>query len=643
MRFVLRPAVLPLAGLIAAVTALSLWNLSVPGAVQDGLPDSFVAAWRQHSLVPRVWVALLAGAALGLSALIFQQVLRNSLAEPGTLGVLSGAQLAIALTSLGTVAHTALLQEVAGLVGGLLALAVVVMLAGARASGPVLLVAGLVVNLVIGSVFVVLALFRHEYLRSVFVWASGNLAQNDAGDATALALRLAVLGPVLLLLLRALVLFTLSDEGIRGLGANATRLRLVALVLATLLAAMVTARIGVIGFIGLAAPLIAQGLGIRTLRGRALAAPALGALLLLAADGIAQALARLLEGQAAMVFPTGILTPVLGGAILLGLLWRRRIADRPVQPLAAPARRPALAALLAVAVLIAVTALSLTETLHLPTLAASDLWQGRWPRVLTAASAGLMLALAGVAMQAITGNPLASPESLGISSGAGLGIIAGLFFGGAAAMLSGAVVGALVAFAVVVIVAARNRFAPGPLLLAGVALGTFAGAMISLMIASGDPRSFIVLAWTMGPTYRAEPFGALTGAATALIGALLFPLALRWLRILPLGTAQARALGVRPGAARFVLMIYVAALTGVATLAVGPVSFAGLMAPHLARALGAAGPGMQGLCAGALGAAILVLADLAGRTLWFPYEIPAGVLASLLGAPLFLWLIGKAR
>ena len=62
MRSVFRPALLPLAGLIAAVIALTLWNLTVPGGVQDGLPDSFVRAWQQHSLVPRVWVALLAGA-----------------------------------------------------------------------------------------------------------------------------------------------------------------------------------------------------------------------------------------------------------------------------------------------------------------------------------------------------------------------------------------------------------------------------------------------------------------------------------------------------------------------------------------------------------------------------------------------------
>lgn len=159
---------------------------------------------------------------------------------------------------------------------------------------------------------------------------------------------------------------------------------------------------------------------------------------------------------------------------------------------------------------------------------------------------------------------------------------------------SGAVAGALLAFALVVVIGARNRFAPGALLLTGVAFGTFAGALISLMIASGDPRAFIVLAWSMGPTYRAEPMAALTGAAVALLALLSFPLFLRWLRILPLGTAQAQALGVRPVIARFTLMAWVAVLTGVSTLAVGPVSFAGLMAPHLARALGASGPGIQG-------------------------------------------------
>lgn len=631
------------AGAILLAVGLTLASLAAARDPAGGLPPDFAAQWITLSLLPRIWVALLSGGALGLSALVFQQVLRNPLAEPATLGVLSGAQLGITLATMAAVSLDPALRELVGLAGGLAALGLVILLAGRNAAGPALLVAGLVVSLVAGSVFVLLALFQQEQLRSVFVWASGNLAQNGSGDARALALRLALLAPLLLLLLRGLALFALSDAGVRGLGGNVVALRLLALGLATLLATMVTARVGVIGFVGLAAPLIAAGLGAGGLRARLLLTPVAGAVLLLLADGVAQGLGRLFSGRVTTVLPTGVLTPVLGAAILLALLWLRRIPDRPGQALATRRRHPPRAVALALLVLLAAVIFSLCETVHLPGLSPAELWQGRWPRVLSAVSAGVMLALAGVVIQATTGNPMASPESLGLSSGAGLGIVAGLFAGGAAGLLTGAVAGALLAFLLVMLIAARNRFAPGPLLLAGVAIGTFAAAMISLVIASGDPRAVIVLAWSMGPTYRAEPAGAVTGAVAALAGLMLFPLLLRWLRILPLGAAQTRALGARPAVARAVLMVYVAVLTGFATLAVGPISFAGLMAPHLARVSGAAGPGWQGFCAAAWAAALLVAADLAGRLIWFLYEIPAGVLASLLGAPLFLWLIGRRR
>lgn len=452
-----------------------------------------------------------------------------------------------------------------------------------------------------------------------------------------------MLVPLALILMRGMALFAVSDESLRGLGANTSGLRLTVLLVATLVSVVVTARIGVIGFVGLAAPLLINGLGIRSLSARMVAAPAAGAVILLLADGASQVLSRALSGQIAIVLPTGVLTPIPGGAMLLLLLWQRRIPEHPPRQALVRNRRPLPAVVVALIALAISVAFSFSETLHLSGLDAAELWPGRWPRVLTALSAGVMLALAGVVIQSLTGNPLGSPESLGISSGAGLGIILGLLSGGMAALFSGAVAGALLAFALVVVIGARNRFAPGALLLTGVAFGTFAGALISLMIASGDPRAFIVLAWSMGPTYRAEPMAALTGAAVALLALLSFPLFLRWLRILPLGTAQAQALGVRPVIARFTLMAWVAVLTGVSTLAVGPVSFAGLMAPHLARALGASGPGIQGICAAAWGATILVLADLAGRLIWFPYEIPAGALASLLGAPFFLWLIGRSR
>ncbi|MGC9449033.1 iron ABC transporter permease [Cereibacter johrii] len=634
--------VLSAGSLAALAVGLTVLNLTIPEPGLAGLSDEFVRLWRDQALLPRFWMALVCGAALGLSGLMFQQVLRNPLAEPATLGALSGAQLAIAVAVVLGGGHP-VLREAAGVIGGSGALALVILMAGPRSSGPALLVAGLVVNLAIGAVFVLLALFQQEYLRSVFIWASGTLAQNGGADLSALVLRLLVLVPLALILMRGLALFGLSDESLRGLGADVTGLRLLILLMATALSVVVTARIGVIGFIGLAAPLLTSGLGIRGLKARLVAAPVAGAFILLLADGLTQSLSRALSGQIAIVLPTGVLTPILGGVLLLVLLWRRRIPETPARQARPTSRHPTKAIVVAFLVLAVSVVFSLVETVHLPGLDEAGLWSGRWPRVATALSAGVMLALAGVVIQSVTGNPLASPESLGISSGAGLGIIAGLFAGGMAALVSGAVIGAVLAFVLVVAIGARNRFAPGALLLTGVAFGTFASALISLMIASGDPRAFVILAWSMGPTYRAEPFGALAGAAVALLAILTFPLFLRWLRTLPLGTEQARSLGVRPAIARFTLMAWVAVLTGVSTLAVGPISFAGLMAPHLARASGATSPGLQGFCSAAWGAAILVLADLAGRLIWFPYEIPAGVLASLLGAPFFLWLIGRSR
>ncbi|QFQ89590.1 iron chelate uptake ABC transporter family permease subunit (plasmid) [Paracoccus kondratievae] len=610
------------AGLAILAIGLAIFNLTVPEPTIASLPDEFWQIWRAESLIPRLWMALISGAALGLSGLMFQQVLRNPLAEPATLGVLSGAQLAIALCVL-LAGNSAWLREAAGLAGGLAALAFVTLLAGRRASGPALLVAGLVVNLAVGAIFVLLALFQHDYLRSVFIWASGNLTQNGTADLAALGGRLLVLVPIALILMRGMALFAVSDESLRGLGANASRLRLGFSFWPRLYLPWSLPGSASSGSSGLPLRCWSQEWASAACPAGLVATPAAGAVTLL--------------------LPTGVLTPIPCGLLLLLLLWQRRIPEHPARQVLAGNRRPFPAVLVALTVLAISVAFSLSETLHLPGLDAAELWPGRWPRVLTALSAGVMLALAGVVIQSLTGNPLASPESLGISSGAGLGIILGLLAGGMAALFSGAVSGALLAFALVVAISARNRFAPGALLLTGVAFGTFAGALISVIIASGDPRAFVVLTWSMGPTYRAEPMAALTGAAVTLLACLSFPLFLRWLRILPLGTAQAQALGVRPVITRFTLMAWVAVLTGVSTLAVGPISFAGLMAPHLARALGASGPGMQGICAAALGATILVLADLAGRLIWFPYEIPAGALASLLGAPFFLWLIGRGR
>ncbi|MFK0387027.1 Fe(3+)-hydroxamate ABC transporter permease FhuB [Agrobacterium sp. NPDC090273] len=642
---------------VIALIAIALYASAIAGRVS--LPDvphmlmqpdpaSFDQIYVRFSLLPRILVAILAGGALAFAGTIFQQILRNPLAEPSTLGVLSGAQLAITLLSLSVATVSAHDREIAGLAGGIAAVFIVAGLARRSDFSPMtLLLCGMVISFSAGSASVILALFHHEYLRGVFIWGSGSLIQNDYTNAQALASRLVILIPALLLFSRPLAIIGLDETQARGLGLSPSSLRIAVLFLATVLSACVVARVGVIAFIGLAATNIVRLSGARTLRQRLVWGTLLGAALLMLADSLVLVAAPVI-GEV----PTGTITAITGAVLMLLLVkYVPHTIDQSYHNDFAPALRGKSALLVvfvSVAILALLTAFSLTERFFTGNVEPSVLFAGRWPRVLTSASAGAMLGIAGAVTQAMTRNPIASPEGLGVSGGAGLGIILAFFAGGMASPLlplAGGVAGAMVAFTIVLIVARGKSYAPGPVLLSGIAISALATALISLIVASGDPRASYILAWTMGPTFRATSIVAIIATALVLIGLSLSPLFRRALEILPLGDSTARSLGVNPSRSRLLLLVFAAFLTGIATMIVGPLSFVGMMAPHLARMTGARSQMRTLLTAGVTGAAIMICADWFGRAADFPYEIPAGVIAAFIGGPYFLFVIssrGKA-
>jgi iron complex transport system permease protein len=640
---------------VTALVALALYAIAVlgyiplaklPATLWHPNPAAFGEVYVHYSLMPRMIVAVLAGSALAFVGTIFQQLLKNPLAEPSTLGILSGAQLTITLLSLSVATVSALEREIAGLAGGLAAVAIVAGLAGRSGFAPTtLLLCGMVISFSAGSASVILALFHHEYLRGVFIWGSGSLIQNDYSNGIALAVRMVVLVPLLLLFQRPLAIAGLDDAKARSLGLSLSSMRALVLFLATVLAAAVVARVGVIAFVGLAATQAARMAGARTFAQRLLWGALLGGLLLLIADGIVLASAPII-GEV----PTGTLTAIVGALLMLVFLGSVPPTVDQITGVAQPhtavgtSGRFLLPA--CIILMVAIAIFSLTEQISIDNIEASALFSGRWPRVLTAASAGAMLAVAGAVAQAITRNPMASPEGLGVSAGAGLGIIAAFFLGGMASPLLpivGGILGASLSFSVVLAIARRASYAPGPVLLGGIAVGAFATAIISLIVASGDPRASYILAWTMGPTFRATAIVALIATALAVIGLILSPLFRRWLEALPLGDATARSLGISPGRSRLMLLLFVAALTGIATMIVGPLSFVGMMAPHIARMAGVRGQVRTLFAAGSIGASLMIAADWLGRTVDFPYEIPAGVIAAFIGGPYFLWVIHSKR
>ncbi len=227
-----------------------------------------------YSLLPRWSLALLVGAGLGLAGLLFQQVLRNPLAEPGTLGVSSGAQLGMTVATLWHLPGGALAHQFAASGGALLVGALVFSVAWCKRLSPVtLILAGLVLSLYSCAVNQIFAIFNHDQLQNMFLWSTGTLNQMSWDSVTQLWPRLVLALALSLALLRPLTLMGLDDGVAKNLGLALSATRLAVLVLAILLSAELVSVAGIIGFIGLFAPLLARLLGGRRLLSRMLLAP----------------------------------------------------------------------------------------------------------------------------------------------------------------------------------------------------------------------------------------------------------------------------------------------------------------------------------------------------------------------------------
>src|SRR5262245_809469 len=381
-----------------------------------------------YTVFPRIAVALLAGAALGLAGTVCQQVLRNPLAEPSTLGVLNGAYLALTVTTLWAPSLLGFGREWIALIGGFAAFLCVFGLTWRRALSPVVLVlAGLIVAYYCAVTTQALVLINHEYLIGLFIWGAGFLNQQDWSNVAFLAPRFIVSFVLIALMVRPLTLLGFDDETARNLGLGLTGARVCALGIAIALSASVVSVVGVMGFVGLSAPAIVMLSGARRFRDRLIWAPLCGAMLLWLTDELV-----LLIPPGYREMPAGAVTALIGAPMLLLLLPRLRstVLVGNLTPSVPPRLdHPWRMLLFALALLLFVVWIALavgvgSEGWRWSGLAGiQEFWPWRWPRVVSAMAAGATLAVAGTLLQRMTGNPMAAPEVMGISYGAAMGVI----------------------------------------------------------------------------------------------------------------------------------------------------------------------------------------------------------------------------
>lgn len=272
----------------------------------------------------------------------------------------------------------------------------------------------------------------------------------------------------------------------------------------------------------------------------------------------------------------------------------------------------------------------------------------RWPRVCAAMLSGAALAVSGMLIQAVLGNPLASPNVIGVNAGAGFFtfLAMAVFPGVQGVAPAGAFIGALAAVLIVCGVAAGAGSGKLTIILAGVAVSSIFTAGINTV------KTFFPDTLYNGTAFLIGGFSGVSARnLTPAWAVILLALGAAFLLagqadLLCLGEESARTLGVNVGASRFLLIVAACVLAGCAVSFAGLLSFVGLLAPHIVRRMfGEAKTAHRVLlpAAALFGAGFVTLCDLLSRVLFAPYEIPVGILLSFVGGPFFLFLVIRQR
>ena len=272
----------------------------------------------------------------------------------------------------------------------------------------------------------------------------------------------------------------------------------------------------------------------------------------------------------------------------------------------------------------------------------------RLPRVLAAALVGSALGLSGVVFQALLRNPLASPDTLGVSAGASLGAMLAMTFNADLALFGVSTVplasfaGSLGALAIVYGLSAVRRSGTSTmvLLLGGVTLTALLSAVMSFVqFAADTTQTFRNVRWMMGSldvASYAPIVGAMVPMLLAMAGFATLP---RVLDLLSVGADSAASRGVDVARTERIALVSASLATGAAVSLAGPVTFVGIVVPHLVRLIVGADHRLVLPASALFGAALLIVCDLVARTIMAPLELPVGIVTAAVGSPVFLWLL----
>lgn len=607
-------------------------------------PKAMIA---QLILLAESGMAFFCGGLLAVVSILLQQVVRNNLASDSTLAVGSGALFAMVLAMLFFPSLAIYGSFWVAFIGGLVSLGIVVLIAlPSRLDPLVLILAGFVVSIFASSFISLMMIFDTQYFARLTLWSSGLLYQIRWQPLQHLIIASLVTLPVLMILSKPLMLMALDDAQATRLGLPVQWLRIGVFILCAILTAMVVSKVGLIGFVGLGAATMVNAMKVHNIQQRLLLGFLLGGLLLWLTNNLINILTHHVELP--FPLPAGALTGVLGAPLIIWLILKQPKQTTEEDAYDIVLERWEIDWWLYVIPLVFLFGYFLVFVQTAQgwqfSFNTDYIMQFRLGRSLGAASTGVILAIAGVVLQQMTRNPMASPEVLGISSAASITMVLAFMFIPNLPMmgvLGFGVLGALITLMVILWLASKVH--SSYLLLIGIAIGALTTSFNVIIGFSQDPRLQAILSWLSGTTYHIMPQIAYILLGLAILTYLVSWFTIKPLKLLTLTEPVARGLGLSVKANQAGLLIFVAILSTIATVTVGPLSFIGLVVPQLARSFGAVQIDKQLPLAALLGALVMLTADWIGRYAIFPYEIPAGILASVIGGAYFLTMMRKFK
>ncbi|MBJ8018838.1 Fe(3+)-hydroxamate ABC transporter permease FhuB [Bacillus cereus group sp. N34] len=612
--------------------------------------------------LPRAVIAILAGGALAASGVILQTLTENPLAESSTMGIHSGAYFFLVAATIFLPKGLQINSLLFTFIGGAITALFVYRISGGKKGTPLrMALAGMVVTLMLSAFTGTMQLFYENETAGLFLWGAGSLIQNN-WDGVQFAFPFIIISfLVLLFMSRKLNVLLLGDDVAVSLGEKTAVTRFIAFIAAIFLTAVIVTVVGPIGFVGLVAPHLMRLIGYRQHFTLLLSSFLWGAVLLLGADVVG----RLIDPTGAEL-PVGAVTAMIGSPWLIYLVYRmmkskQYMNDNGANAAGASSRYYSYKKVIIISITLCIVTIALGVTIgsnayieSITNVISGQLTQFdknmmmnlRLPRMLVAAIAGACLAISGLVFQGILRNPLADPSIIGISSGAGVGALTIMYVFPALPgffLPIGAFIGGLLAVGIVLFFSWKSGFSPTALALIGIGISALGSAIIQIFIVRANLNVAAALTWLSGSTY-ARGWNHLENIilypSLILIPIIFF--LMKQLDVLVLGDDLATGLGQPVNKTRLALIVLATLLASINIAAVGTIAFLGLVAPHLARIVVGMNHQRLFVCSALFGAILLSIADLLGRTIAYPKEIPSGLVVAVLGAPYFLWLMRKS-